>query len=105
MFWNNFVALCNEKNMTPNGVWKKGATPRDTTLQKVAAFFNVPAESLLAPTKSPFHFEDKLDLQLFAKEPKPSLDPQLLSLLEGMTTEELALLKQYAEFIKGRKKD
>jgi transcriptional regulator with XRE-family HTH domain len=57
MFWNNFVLLCNKKNISPNGAcaalglsvatatkWKKGAVPRDTTLQKIADYFGVTVE-------------------------------------------------------------
>ena len=68
MFWKNFVLLCNEKNKSPNGVcgelglstavatkWKNGATPRSTTLAKIADYFDVTEEDLLkddaAPTK------------------------------------------------------
>ena len=52
--------------MTPNGVcaelgfsvatathWKQGAVPRSTTLQKIADYFGVTAESLLADAESP----------------------------------------------------
>ena len=60
MFWNNFISLCNARNVSPNNVcaqlgfssavatkWKNGAAPRDTTLQKIADYFQVPLESLL----------------------------------------------------------
>ncbi len=69
MFWNNFVNLCNHKGKSPNGVcadlgystaiaskWKKGATPRDTTLQKIADYFGVTVDDLKAdsaPTPTP----------------------------------------------------
>lgn len=54
MFWEKYVSLCNKKNLSANAVceilgfsgaiatkWKKGSTPRDTTLKKIADFFNV----------------------------------------------------------------
>lgn len=60
MFWNNFVSLCTKHNTTPNAVcselklsnaaathWKNGSVPRDTTLKKIADFFNVSTDSLL----------------------------------------------------------
>lgn len=63
MFWKNFLILCNHKKMTPNGVcadlglsvatatkWKKGAVPRDSTLMRIADYFGVTVESLLADT-------------------------------------------------------
>ncbi len=59
MFWNNFVKLCNKINKSPNGVcaelgystaiaskWKKGSTPRDTTLKKIADYFGVSVSDL-----------------------------------------------------------
>ena len=61
MFWNNLVNLCNQRNTTPTAVvkalgiaigsvtkWKSGVIPRDTTLRKIADYFNVPVESLLS---------------------------------------------------------
>lgn len=61
MFWNNFIKICNEKNTTPTGVvkkleiasgnvtrWKNGSIPRDTTLKKIADYFNVTTEYLLS---------------------------------------------------------
>ena len=60
MFWENFVKLCNNKGVSPNGVcadlgfstaiatkWKNGATPRSTTLQLIASYFNVTVADLL----------------------------------------------------------
>lgn len=54
MFWEKLLLLCNQYNVSPaavaNGIglsnaaatnWKHGAVPRDTTIQKVASFFNV----------------------------------------------------------------
>ena len=59
MFWNIFVSLCTQKGITPNRAcadlnfstatatsWKKGATPRDTTLLKIADYFNVTTDFL-----------------------------------------------------------
>lgn len=55
MFWNKFVELCNRKNISPNAAcaelgysnaiptkWKNGSVPRDTTLRKIADYFEVP---------------------------------------------------------------
>ena len=59
MFWDIFIKLCNEHNTKPNPVakqlgissgavtkWKSGATPNDTTLYKIADYFNVSIEHL-----------------------------------------------------------
>lgn len=61
MFWNNFVFYCNQNSVAPNRVaaqlgfstgtvtwWKKGRVPRDTALQKIAAYFGVTVDDLLA---------------------------------------------------------
>ena len=52
--------LCNQKGKSPNGVcselgfsantatkWKQGAVPRDTTLKKIAEYFEVTVDFLL----------------------------------------------------------
>lgn len=61
MFWQNFILLCNERNISPNAAcaklglstaiatkWKAGAVPRDATLHKIAAYFGVTVDDLLA---------------------------------------------------------
>jgi repressor LexA len=66
MFWNNFVALCYEKNTNPTATatalgisigsitkWKKGAIPRETTLLKIATYFNVTVDYLLGNSNTP----------------------------------------------------
>lgn len=65
MFWKNLIFLCNQKNTTPTNVvkelgiavgsvtkWKNGVVPRSTTLQKIADYFGVTVESLLADTET-----------------------------------------------------
>ena len=60
MFWKNYITLCNSIEKSPNGVcselgfstavatkWKNGALPRDTTLKKIADYFNVSVDYLL----------------------------------------------------------
>lgn len=60
-FYNNFVSICNSIGKTPTAValeiglqastvtrWKNGSNPTDATLQKVAKYFGVPAQQLLA---------------------------------------------------------
>ncbi|MBQ7661218.1 MAG: helix-turn-helix transcriptional regulator [Clostridia bacterium] len=61
MFWENFIRLCNAKNIKPNNVakllgvpsgsvtdWKKGRKPRSTTLLKIADYFGVSVDYLLS---------------------------------------------------------
>lgn len=63
MFWDNFERLCREKGMKPTPAaaeigfpsasvvkWRKGTIPRGTTLQKIADYFGVTVNDLLADT-------------------------------------------------------
>ena len=60
MFWENYVRLCSDKNISPSAAgaaigvtyaavskWKKGAIPNGSTLQKIADYFNVSVAYLL----------------------------------------------------------
>lgn len=55
MFWTKFVELCIQRGKSPTPVcnelgfsgtmatkWKNGSIPRDTTIKKIAAYFDVP---------------------------------------------------------------
>ncbi|MBO5248844.1 MAG: helix-turn-helix transcriptional regulator, partial [Clostridia bacterium] len=59
MFWNNFLSLCNQRGTSPTSVvtelgisigsvthWKNGKIPHNTTLMKLADYFNVTIEQL-----------------------------------------------------------
>ena len=112
MFWNNFVKLCNKIGKSPNGVcaelgystaiaskWKKGATPRDTTLKKIADYFGIPVTALTedsdavgatpssAKKVSPFLVtpeNEKESRVLFAYRSHPEMQPAVDKLL-GIT--------------------
>lgn len=66
MFWQNFMALCAKAKMPPSRVveeiglkkaavtsWKNGATPRDSTLYRIADYFGVTVDELTEDEKSP----------------------------------------------------
>ncbi len=66
MFWKNFLKLCSSKEKSPNKIakeigissgaitnWKNGATPQDSTLQKIADYFGVTVDALLADSPEP----------------------------------------------------
>lgn len=104
MFWNNFVNLCNNKGKSPNGVcaelgystaiatkWKNGSIPRDTTLKKIASYFNVTVDYLLGKTDDPSPSNKESD--------SPERDPELIELENGLTPEELVELKRYAAYL------
>lgn len=55
MFWQNFIKLCAERGLSPNAVarelsissgavtkWKNGTFPQNSTMKKIANYFNVP---------------------------------------------------------------
>jgi transcriptional regulator with XRE-family HTH domain len=68
MFWENYVKLCSDKNISPSAAgaaigvtyaavskWKKGTVPNGATLHKIADYFGVSVASLLG--------EDETDLR------------------------------------------
>ncbi len=59
MFWENFLTLCRNRNVSPSFVcttlglsttlvsrWRNGSIPRDITLLKIAEYFGVPTDAL-----------------------------------------------------------
>lgn len=68
MFWDNYLQLCIQKDMTPTAVgvelgfsratvsnWKNGGMPREMALRKLSSYFGVTVDDLLAdtPQKTP----------------------------------------------------
>ena len=105
MFWNTFVSLCNKQHKSPNAVcaelnfstatatkWKNGATPRDTTLQKIANYFGVTTDYLLTGTSTPFKDadtdNDELDQYLEELRNRPEMR-MLFSLAKGASKEDV----------------
>jgi transcriptional regulator with XRE-family HTH domain len=122
MFWNNFVTLCNQKGKSPNGAcaelgfsantatkWKQGSVPRDTTLRKIADYFGVTVDELLAdPAPSPVNEAmSKLTasmqeaLNSMEKEKSPLLR-SLENLVKNMTQDQQQEMKKYAEYLISR---
>lgn len=63
MFWKNFEKLCTLRGVSANGVckelglsnatathWKQGAKPNNSTLKRIADYFDVTPEYLLSET-------------------------------------------------------
>ena len=81
MFWNNFLSLCNQRGTSPTSVvtelgisigsvthWKNGKIPHNTTLMKLADYFNVTIEQLTGKPDKYNHLEVgeiSFDLGLF----------------------------------------
>lgn len=113
MFWQKFVLLCNQKGKSPNRVcaelgysantatkWKQGAVPRDTTLKKIADYFEITASELLDETpgetqKEPPKQDDSIESAMSA----------LSDLMGELTDEDVGELRKYAEFLISKNKN
>lgn len=119
MFWDNFVTLCNQKGKSPNGAcaelgfsantatkWKQGSVPRDTTLRKIADYFGVTVDELLAePAPTPVDeamakltasMQEALDSMEKEKSP---LVRSLENLVKSMSQDQQREMKKYAEYL------
>lgn len=112
MFWEKFLSLCSEKGVSPNGVcaelglsnatatkWKNGAVPRNTTLRKIADYFDVSVSYLLGVVDDP----DPIALIDPSKKEPPMLE-RLNEMIQNMTKEELEDLEKFVEFLLSKKK-
>ena len=112
MFWEKFVALCNEKGISPNGVcaelglsnavatkWKNGSSPRATTARKIADYFGTTVAYLTGLVDNP----DPIALIDPSKKEPPMLE-RLNEVMKDMTEEELEDLEKYVEFILSKKR-
>lgn len=74
MFWTKFNELCVAKETSPSVVcrelglsnatatrWKQGAEPHDTTLKRIADYFNVTVDYLLEKEKAAPTREERLN--------------------------------------------
>ena len=122
MFKENFIRLCNERGEFPSVVckkigitpaafskWTDESVPRRATLMRIADYFGVTVDDLLAEpaltpvdeamaklTASMQHAVDSIEKQ---KKPVLGLNPKLSSLIDSMDKDELEDLERYAEFI------
>lgn len=116
MFWKRIMELCYDHKTSPASVcaklglsnatatkWKKGAIPREATLQKLADYFGVSVDYLLGKNNS---YIDKIDLQLFASDSvgiKTSDltegEIALIKVLDKLTDDEQRQVIEFAEFL------
>jgi transcriptional regulator with XRE-family HTH domain len=107
MFWKNFVDLCVKNSTSPNAVakelsiasgavtkWKNGSVPHQTTLTKIATYFNVTVEELISEQKEtpPEEIPAGLDEQ----------DIEILNLYSRLSDEQKAQALTYLEFLKSQ---
>lgn len=108
MFYLNFVRLCNGIAKSPSAVaeemgfqrsvvtrWSKGSVPRKATIEKIAAYFGVPAEELTGEEQK--------------EKPAPGegsgLDARFDAMLSQMTDADRADLLEYMEFKVAKRKE
>ena len=120
MFWDRFIKLCAEHNVKPNQVtkeiglstatatdWKKGSTPRDVTMKKLADYFGVSIEYLSGKQEfarsmpegahiTTMHLSEKESRLLFAYRNLPEMQAAVDKLL-GLNTEDGVLLYEAAK--------
>ena len=107
MFWKNFVDLCVKNSTSPNAVakelsiasgavtkWKNGSVPHQTTLTKIATYFNVTVEELISEQK------ETLPAEILAG--RDELDIEILNLYSQLSDEQKAQALTYLEFLKSQ---
>lgn len=103
MFWDKYLDLCAKVGKSPSAVakelglssgtvfnWKNGSTPRNHVLVKIAAYFDVPVESLL-DGKSQKSVEEYATIA------------SLMKAFEGLTDDEIKEVRHYIEFLKTKR--
>lgn len=108
MFYLNFVRLCNGIAKSPSAVaeemgfqrsvvtrWSKGSVPRKATIEKIAAYFGVPAEELTGEEQKEKPNTPEGD----------GLDARFDALLSQMTDADRADLLEYMEFKVAKRKE
>lgn len=99
MFLKNLIILCNKNNTTPNAVclalglspaaatkWRSGAVPRETTLLKIADYFNVSVDYLLGNTE-----------QIQIPKTKATMIPVYGNVAAGIPLEAITDIEDYEE--------
>ena len=99
MFWSKLVSLCNQNKTSPTAVcvelgfsnalavkWKRGAVPRDTTLQKIADYFGVPVSYFFEEKNTDATDELTEYLEILKKRPEMK---KLFSVVKNATKEDI----------------
>lgn len=109
MFYLNFVRLCNGIAKSPSAVaeemgfqrsvvtrWSKGSVPRKATIEKIAAYFGVPAEELTGEEqKEKLNTLDGIELEKLSPARRA-----LLEALDGMDDENIMKIVRIAQAVK-----
>ena len=100
MFWGKFVRICNERGISPTAVvealhisrgsitkWKNGSKPNDTTILKLADYFEVSPGYFFEPGTETAS-SDELSEYLEELKSRPEMR-MLFSLAKGATKEDV----------------
>lgn len=105
MFWQRFVELCTSQKLTPNAVaaklgfsnastthWKQGATPRDSTLARIADYFSVSVEYLKGET----------DIKNFSADDSREMSKEAAQLFSILSEEHKIEAMTYMKYLAGK---
>ena len=109
MFYDKFLYLCNLKDVSPSAAalemgfqksvvtrWKNGTMPRDANLQKIAEYFNVTVDDLVAENAQENKKED--DVVTY-----DDFTYAMYNHSKELTDEEKKMLLEMAEFMKQKR--
>lgn len=110
MFYDQYLKLCEQRGEKPTPVaqklgcsssniamWKKGSTPREKVLQKIADYFNVTTQYLLFGEETVSENKEALSLLAEGNEER-AWAKQVIDQMDAVDFEPIAaLLKHYAD--------
>ena len=95
MFYDNFIKLCNQAGKAPSFVaeeiglkksavtsWKKGRTPTDANLHKIASYFGVTVESLIDKKNTVSDTDTRPDWVVKFEELSPAAQKEVIAFIE-----------------------
>lgn len=102
MFWNIFLTLCSNHDKSPNAVckelklsnatathWKNGSKPNDSTLKKIADYFNINIDELK---------KEQIKEKALPEQEEPNIaTKRLMELYNELNTEGQEKLLDYAD--------
>lgn len=111
MFYDIFLKLCNDREISPsaaalemgftkaaNTKWAAGKTPRDATLAKIAEYFNVPVDYLKGET------DDRGQKNSPGQMTEAEIDNELVRIWNASSDEERGLILDMARMVRDRSK-
>lgn len=103
LFYKNFITLCGAKRISVGKAaeeiglsksvsdsWKNGISPSDATVGRVAAYFNIPIDSLLCEQLTGAELEQK-------EKPAENSEQSIIDVLNNMELDQLKKVAKYAQ--------